>query len=230
MLADLALLVDDLAPGSSGRLTDGARDRAIAAAVRQYGVDRPRLVVTDIAVVAGAAGLPASLPLPAGWEAGFSDVAAIEYPVGRVPARLLQKPAFERLETPLGPVIGLNGAIAAGELCRLTWTASHRLDATTDTIPAADREAVAWYAAAILFDALAAAVSGDREPTIQSDSVDHQSAAREYAARATTARRRYYDLIGLDPKREAPACAIAHPPLATTTALGRLTARRPWHG
>jgi len=191
MLADYRDLVGDLVRDAVDRLGDEPRDRAIGLAVVQYGKDRPRTEVSDLAAVVTPGDPPlAHLPLPTGTATGV--------PVG----------------------------VAAGAMHRLTWTRPHDVGEAVDTVPAADREAVAHYAAALLLDQLAAAASGDVTSTIRADAVDHGEAAPNYAQRARTARQGYHALLGIDPRRQQPAAVTVHPPLANTLGGDRLLFRR----
>lgn len=226
MLDDLRTLVDDLVRDVVGRLGEAARDRAAGLAVVQYGKDRPRTRVTSAAATKAGDPPVVQLPLPSGWAAGASSALAIEQPVGHVPPCFLPRHLWAQIETPDGPIIGLPSEIAVGTTCRLTWSLPHVVDETEDTMPTADREAVAHYAAALLLDQAAALTSGDQSSTIHADAVDHDKAAPNYAERARTARKRYHDLLGIDPKRQQPAAVIVQPPLASTTGASRLLFRR----
>lgn len=227
MLDDFRALVDDQVRDAAARLGDEARDRALGRAVVQYGKDRPRLLVADIAAIGG---MPPHLPLPDGWVAGESAAVSIEYPIGAMPPTLMLRPRWGVIATPAGVVIALPQDAAVGKTHRLTFTAPHQLAEDADTVPPADREAVSLYAAAILLDQLAAATSGDQDATIQADSVRHGQTGPNYAARATTARQRYHDLLGIDPKRQIPASVTVAPPLASSTGGGRLLWRRGRNG
>jgi len=227
MLADYRDLVGDLVRDAVDRLGDEPRDRAIGLAVVQYGKDRPRTEVSDLAAVVTPGDPPlAHLPLPTGWATGVSAALVVEHPIGHVPPQVLPRHLWSQLATPTGTVIGLPVGVAAGAMHRLTWTRPHDVGEAVDTVPAADREAVAHYAAALLLDQLAAAASGDVTSTIRADAVDHGEAAPNYAQRARTARQRYHDLLGIDPRRQQPAAVTVHPPLANTLGGDRLLFRR----
>lgn len=224
MLQDLRALVDDLVRDTVGRLGEAARDRAIGLAVVQYGKDRPRSQVTDIAAQDDPA--PRHLPLPDGWVAGASAPLAIEHPIGHVPACHVPRHCWAVLDTPTGTVIGLPPSLPANALCRLTWSLPHQLGDTIDTVPVADREALAQYAAGLLLDQVAVMRTGDQSSVIRADSVDHGESGPNYAARAAAARKRYHDLLGIDLKRVQPASVTVHPPMPSTTGGGRLLFRR----
>ncbi len=188
--SDIEELIDDLVQ-TDGRLRPGAAARAIDEAVRRYAKDRPRQLVADSVADGGHL-----LSVPPGWEEG-SRIVALEWPVGAVPPAIRRPgdltpyaaPDGVRLQCRLAPP-------AAGETVRVTFTAGHRLTDAEDTIPEADRAAVAALAASSLLEQLAVATAGDTDSTIPTDSVDHKSASDRYAARARAARKVYDDHMG----------------------------------
>lgn len=203
MLSDYQSLVPQLVRDDAGKIATTDRDLAITAMTRRYSKDRPRTKVEDVAATAAN-----ELPLPTAWEADFSDVIGLEYPIGQVPPANLEQGRWAYYRKPSSIVIMLEDAIAVGGSVRVTYTASHLLDASNDTIPLADREPAACWAAALLCDQLAAFYSGSRDSSIQADSVNTQSRAQEYASRAKTLRKRYTDELGVDDKRSEPAGTV----------------------
>ena len=200
-LAALRTLVADRDRASAAPVSDEARDRAIDGAIKRYSLDRPRTLV----VAASAAG-GAFLVLPEGWDPEFSQVAAVECPPGQVPAVNLD--GVELRQTPTGVVIALPDALQAGTDYWLHYTAPHLVDEASSTIPAADIEAVASWAAATVLDQLAAARSGDTAPTLDVVKVDQGSTGRDYAARARDLRKLYRDHVGVRDDRAAPAGVV----------------------
>lgn len=215
-------LVDALVRDDTGKITFVQRDDAIAKAVARYSGDRPRTLVEDLVSAGGN-----HLDLPDGFDQAFSTLQALEYPIGRVPPTLIPNDRWRLYQSPGGITIMLLDAVAAGGTVRASYSAPHVLDESTDTIPPKHAEALASYAAALLLDQLASLFSGDTDSTVQADSVDHQSKAAEFAARARTLRRRYFDELGIDPKRNVAAGAVVA--LDTRDSLGgpRLTHGRP---
>lgn len=180
------------------------RDAAIQAAVLRYSQDRPRAFVVDVTSAGGT-----GLPLPAGWAAGESVLQGVETPVGENPPALLDAGAFSVMATPGGDAIVLVETLAAGAVARLRFSGPHVVTAATDTVPARDREAVGYWAASILCDQVASHHAENREPTIQADRVDYTSPAKEWARRAETCRKLYFQLMGID---TGPGGASAMPP------------------
>jgi len=214
MLADLQTLVDDMVRDDAERIAADQRDRALSLALVQYGRDRPRRIVEDIAMPANGLIAPPD---------GAHGMISVEYPVGERPPRFLSPRSWRPYDTPDGAAIMVTAPIATGETMRVTFAGQHLVDDDEDTIPAEDREAVASYAAAILFDQIAATTSGDGNPTIPADTVNHGQKPENFAKRAERWRQRYYDLLGIDPKRAKAASVLVETPLPSTAGGPRLT-------
>ncbi len=217
MLSNYQTLVDSLTRDDANAITTGERDIAITLAVSRYSKDRPQTKVEDLTAPGGQ-----TLDLPAAWESGFSGLQSLEYPVGNVPPSMIDTGAWGIYNAPGTRQIMVQASLPANETVRASFTIQHVLDDVTDTIDIVDREPVASYAAAVLCDQLASLYSGDSDSTIQADSVDHQSKAREFAFRAKTLRKRYYDELGIDPKRNVAAGAVVDLDLANSLGNDRL--------
>lgn len=203
MLKDFQKLVDGLVRDTSGKIAPADRDDAIKEAVTRYGKDRPREIAEDVAAPGGKL-----LSLPPTWQADFSELRSVEHPIGSFPPNLLLPEEISWYRDPAGLKIMLSRSIAAAQSVRLTFTIPHVVDNATDTIPAKDREPVCSWAAALLLDQLAAYFAGIADTTIQADVVDRRSKTSEYASRAKDARKRYYDELGIDPKRNVAAGVV----------------------
>ncbi len=203
MLTDLQALVDALVRDVSGTIEPTDRDRAIASAVIRFSSDRPRTQVTDLVAAGGH-----FLDLPEGWVDEYSRITAIETPVGQVPPAVLPAGTWQMYQLPAGWKVMLDAPLQADAAVRLTFIVPHEVTDTVDSVPSADREAVANWAAAILLDQLANAFSGQRQATIQADSVDHEYKSRDYGKRAQAHRQLYLDHLGVDNKRTIAAGAV----------------------
>ncbi len=204
MLADYEQLVADLVRDDSARLTLPEKDRAIDAMVKRYSKDRPRIKVQD--VTPDDANL---LPLPAAWEADFSELRTLEHPIGNNPPTLIEQGRYEFYQSPSATKIrAIDGVTVAASSVRASYTIKHVVSAAEDTIPLQDREPAACWAAAILCDQLAAFYAGGTDSTIQADSVQQEPKARQYAERAKGLRKRYHDELGIDDKRAEPAGVV----------------------
>lgn len=217
-LTDFQTLVDNLVRDDAGKLSTTDRDQAIRVAVARYSKDRPRPMVEDLTAPGGNL-----LSLPAGWEVSFSTLNSLEYPVGSVPPALIDTACWGMYNAPGGLQMMVQDSIPAGETVRAGYTVAHVVDLATDTIPEADREPVSSYAAAVLLDQLASLYSGDTDSTIHADSVNHQSKASEYSARARALRKRYFDDLGIDPKRNVAAGVVVNMSLPDSRGRDRLT-------
>lgn len=218
MLADYTTLVTAAVRDDASKLSAGDVSAAIAQAVARYSKDRPRRKVEDIAAPGGNL-----LPLPAAWEADFSQLNSLEYPIGNVPPDIIRAGGWGMYTTPTALKIQVMDAISAAAAVRATYTIAHVLSTIADTIPVADRESVSSYAAAILLDQLASLYSNDQDSTINADSVKHGSKAGEFSRRAKVLRQRYFDDLGIDTKRNVAAGAVVNLDLASSVGRDRLT-------
>jgi hypothetical protein len=204
MLSDYQTLVDNLVRDDAAKIATTERDRALGLAVQRYSKDREKLAVEDLTPADAN-----TLPLPAGWQADFSELRTLEFPIGQMPPSILDQARYSLYQAPSGIVVKVADAVAvSASSVRSAYTIAHVVDATHDTIPIADREAVACWAAAALCDQLASLYSGDTDSTIQADSVHAQPRAAQYAARAKTLRTRYLNELGIDDKRAVPAGTV----------------------
>lgn len=176
----------------AGKLSDTDRAALINQAITQrYSFDAPREVVAD---VAGAGS--SDLSLPADFEDGFSVIRQLEYPIGDVPPATIESDAWSFYRTPNALKIRLvDAAPAAIENLRVTFTARHKSDGST--VRDADFEAVCDYAAALCFEALAAAYVQVGDASIAADSVNYRTKSQEYLSLAKGARKRYLDHMGI---------------------------------
>lgn len=204
-LTDYQTLTDSLVRDDSGEISDADRDRAIGLAVIRYSTDRPRPIIEAVESAGGV-----FLDLPAGWEVDFSRLTSVEIPDGAAPDGETTPIEAMTDQGLLGLRIRLARSLAVGQSAHVRFTAAHVLDVNDDTIPSQDREAVAGWAAALLFEELASLYSGHRQPTIQADSVDWQSKGRDFAARAKRLRESYLNHLGIDMKRTVPAGAVVN--------------------
>jgi len=216
-LADYQTLVDNLVRDDSGKIVTADRDEAIARAASRYSKDRPQTKVEDVVTTGDN-----TLPLPTAWEAGFSAIISLEYPVGDVPPSIIEPASYSLYDSPSGQVIMIKTAVGTGKTVRAAFTIAHVVGAS-DTTPEGDREAIAAWAAALLGGQLASIYSGDSDSTIQADSVDHGGKARDFAIRASSLRKRYFDELGIDPKRNVAAGVVVDLDMRDSRGNDRLT-------
>ncbi len=206
-LADHQALIASLVPDAVGELVQADRDQALAAAVSRYSQDRPRPTYETVTAQAGTS----FLALPAAWVEGFSKLTRVERPIGEAPPSYLPSEAWALTLTALGERIWLETPAAAGEEIGAVFTAPHAVDAGQDTVPESDRVAVACFASSLLCEQLATLTAGQGAPTIDADSVDYGARSRDLARRAGAFAQRYYDHLGIDPKRNVAAGTVVAP-------------------
>lgn len=187
-LAYIQALIDDLARDQGDVLSADARTRALEAARLQYSVDRPRVLVEDIAWASGNLA-----PVPSSWTESVW-IKSAEYPIGRDPASLIDVAPYR---SPEGWHLLAATLVQAGDLVRVTFMADHQLTELVDTIPVVHRLAVAQYAAHLLCHQLATYYSAQRETMLGSDASVTETRAREFAARSKELRTAYYIGVGL---------------------------------
>jgi hypothetical protein len=191
---------------NSHKLSQADQDAFINQAVKgRYSKDRPRELVTDV-----AGNSTKLLPLPAGpsnpaepFEDGFSQIRALEYPIGDVPPSYLEDDAWLLYRTPTGLKIQLRDQNpVAADAVRVTWTVRHTPGTTgqnpvATTVPDADFEAVCDLAAALCCEALAARFAQTNDSTVSADVVNYRTKSQEYLAMAKALRKRYDDHVGI---------------------------------
>lgn len=205
--ADFQTLVTKLVRDDAGVVAAVDRDGAIDLAAVRYSTDRPQLKVEDVAAAGGNA-----LALPPAWEVDFSELIAIEYPIGENPPTYLERESFRLYLKPDGTQeLRFDDALPNAAV-RVAYTVKQVLTAGaqgTDTIPLTDREAVCKYAASLLCDQLAANYSNSTGSTIQADAVNYQTKASEYRKQASGYRAQYLAHLGIDEKKSNPAAVSA---------------------
>jgi len=199
----------------SGRLSDETDYLpAIVAALEQYSEDRPLSVPVDL-----AGNGTADIELPEDWESEFSRVKAIEYPVGMVPAALLDPEEWKLYLAPEGERLRLLLSVPPADAVpvRVTYT----LPREEATILRGDAEAVANLAAAICSETLASLFAQTSDPTISADVVNYRTKSTEFASRAKRFRQLYLDHFGVAGESGPVAALVTAPPPASHR--GRLT-------
>lgn len=194
-------LIRAFAVDEASRLDTDAHNQASALALARYSTDRPLAYMREV-----LARPDGHLPLPEDWQPGFSRVLSVGLPIGPPHAtQVLPNDDWCVAHASANEaVINLHRPIGGGDKAIVVFTAAH----TAESIPLVDLEAVAHYGAAILLEQLAVIYSGDRQSTIESDSVEHQAKGSSYAARANEQRKLYLDHMGIDPKRTVSAGAL----------------------
>ncbi|TAN61052.1 hypothetical protein EPN18_07390 [bacterium] len=193
----IAIVKDD----SAKLATPGDYDQHIAAAINLYSRHRQGVNVTDV-VGNGTH----DYSLPAGWNDEFSIIESIEYPVGNVPASLIENDGYEVYQSPTGKKIRLkNDVPSAAQTFRIKFTI---LRAAT-TIPDGDVDAFTWLASALCLEALANIYAQTSDSTLAADAVNYRTKAQEFGGRAKSLMKLYKEHMGLkDNDLTTPASVI----------------------
>ncbi|MGQ0545552.1 MAG: hypothetical protein ACT4P3_09505, partial [Betaproteobacteria bacterium] len=128
MLADYRTLVTDLVRDDASRISQAQQDEAIDAAVKRYSKDRPQEKAEDVTPDNAN-----QLPLPAAWEADFSDLRSLEHPIGNVPPTLIAQDRWRYYRSPAALKIQLDDAVTvAAASVRSLYTIKHVVSAVAD--------------------------------------------------------------------------------------------------
>ncbi|MBW8034218.1 MAG: hypothetical protein FVQ79_00695 [Planctomycetes bacterium] len=215
-LVDYQILIDDYVRDEEGKVSSTQRDDAITRGVQDYSKHKPNRKVQDV-----ASDGTLLLALPPLWETDFSKIISLEYPTGNLPPTLIE---FDRLyEDTSTTKILLKSSPNNTDNVRITYSIRHVVDILSDTIVADDLEAACRYAAADLCDQLSGLYSEEADSTLAADSIDHGEKARRFASRARDHRKRYHDLLGVDPKRNVAAGFVVDLDLPSSRGGDRLT-------
>jgi hypothetical protein len=233
-LTDFETYVATRIQDSAARLKTPDLDDAINQAVKQrYSQDAPNHIVTDVAADGSSL-----LPLPAGFEQGFSVIGSLEYPIGNVPPTYFDNEDWKMYRTPTAQKILLLSSVPNNtELVRVSWTQRHitgnaiavgQQGAIATSVPDADFEAVCDLAAALCAEKLAASYAQSRDASITADSVNNLTKSQEYLKLATALRKRYDNHVGSDEEtgKQGPAIAMGDMELKQGSGVDRLTHRR----
>jgi hypothetical protein len=207
MLADFRTLLAQEIKDTASILPPADHDKAIGEAVKEYSKHRPRVRVHELS----GDGQVYQWALPADWEEGFSGInGEVEYPAGR---RVPEYIDAERWMLYREPALGLRFRLldvtpGATEKVRVPYTVRHTVDAATDTVPVADREAVAKLAASYAARSLAAYYSQTQDPTMGADSVSYRTKAQDYSMLAGHLVKAFREHLGLKETDQVGAASV----------------------
>lgn len=195
MLSNYQLLLAGIIQDTADKLDRVTRDAAIAAAVATYSTHRP---LPKVATLTGD-GTAYDFAVPADWEDGVSHLVAVEYPTDEQEPEYLDAGAYtvyRKPSTGLPRIRFYSLIMASAATAYLNYGISHTLTVTTDTIPVADRLAVAKLAGAECCRMLAAYYSQTSDPTYNADVVNYRSKGQEYLTLAKALETAYREHVG----------------------------------
>ena len=135
--------------------------------------------------------------VPSDWEHGFSHVSQIEYPVESFPPTYIADKDFVYVETDQGWVIRFvnNSYPQLSDIFWLRYTKRHTVNASSSTIPIADKDAVCNLAASLTCQAIAEYYGNTADSTLEADVISYRTRGDEFSARGKELRKLYNDLI-----------------------------------
>jgi hypothetical protein len=178
----------------------------ITAAVLQYSKDRPYEVVEDVTGTATS-----DVPLPTTYIDGFSQIRSVEFPIGDVPATIIDENEWELYRSPTALkirfLVDVPPAVAGN--VRVTSTAAHTQGTTealgaASTIPDADFDGVCALAASFAATQLVATYADEVEAATDAAFVQGDSRAQAYGKSAKELRELYNVTIGVG-RTDAPS-------------------------
>jgi len=208
--------IQDAAAKLSADELKAAIEEALAG---RYSKDRPQRIVADLA--GDGTQFEWDLATLTGWQDGFSQIAAIEYPQGERPPVTLEGDDWELYDSPAARSLRFAFALASGKTARVTFSAPHSTDASS--MPDADFYAVGALAASVAARKLAAVYTQIGDSSIGADTVNYRTKSQEYLALGKRLEQDYENLLGTDPERTAPAASSTAAWTGDTAGGGRLT-------
>jgi len=195
-----------LIPNAEDELDDTSATRsAVIAAVRTYSRLKPRHLAYDYAGDSATY----SFDLPSTFIYDWSIVEGVEYPQGEQTPTYLDTNLFMLYGGTAGNFqLRLLQTPATGYTARMSYTAPHTVDNTTDTVPSADFEAICQLAASMLASELASLYGGTRKSTYEANMVNYRAKSDEWRGISRHFLLNFKMLMGIDAKSSVPAAAV----------------------
>lgn len=195
---------------AAGKLNQPARFSAIASAVAEYQIVRPRTLVIALT---GTGVFDYAVSALTGWVDGFSTLLRV---VGPVASGDANPPALETdtveivLKPTTGNVLRFRDRVpSSSEVYHVYFTAPHTLSTSTCTIPVQDDQALMDLAAHYCCLKLKAFYSQPTDGSFEADTVDHGGNAERYATLASDYRKSYDQKLSLGDDNKAEEAAFA---------------------
>jgi len=194
-------------------LTDTEIGEEVDAAVTQYSLDRPRVVVVDVTGVTSPFYAHATLT---GWVTHWSRLLSVEPQAAAVSATYtpsliasLDDDVEQDYQDGTTHYVWLraNTPVAA-DIVRFRYTAPHTLTNSLDTIPSPHFDAVCDLAASYCCKRLATKYSAASDSTIQADSVNYRDGQLRMKQSGDEFYRSYVRKVALPEDGPAPASVV----------------------
>lgn len=225
----------DLSDDNPLLANDEALEECIAQAVTRYSQDRPREIVDDVTGSgANVYPLTGASKVLASWSDGTSRIVSIDYPAEAVSGDFTTSWLDSDIDWSTykdETVVWLrlpNHSPAATETMRITYTAPHTHTSVTDTVPAADLDALCDLAAHYACLALQTKAAGNQDSIIAADSTNYRDAQLRYRQAAEDWLKSYEARMGITDGGVLGASATADWNRPTTTGYPWLTHSGRW--
>ena len=176
-------------------------DEFIESGIIRYSHRRARLLVVELT---GDGNVYSALPTSGqGWEQGFSNIMAIEYPLDANPPTYLDDDEWGIHSTPTGDRIRFIGSSYPGDTEKfwVMFTARHEVSEGTpevNTVPDSDFEGACHACALVYAESLSRFYVGQTMPGLEADTVNHQSKAIDTDDLVKTLSKRFDELVPLE--------------------------------
>lgn len=181
----------DIAATNPNLATSSTLEEAIVNAVAKYGQDRPLRTVLDVtSQTSPYLPIVGSGALLTGWIDGFSSIERIEYPAAAVganytPTYLTVGDDWEYYQAPSIKYVRLKSVTpVASDIFRVSYFIRPVHTSASDTVPAADLDALCDLAAYFGCVALATKAAASSDPMLQADSVNHRDSQLKFKQQA----------------------------------------------
>jgi hypothetical protein len=190
-------------------LEEGITDVMIAsfvgASIAVFSRHVPRLLISKETVA--STNTSYALTLPADWEAGFSTLVGIEYPLANNPPTYLELDDYQMY---LDPNTGSNKILFIGEYPVEDFAITFTGLWTETTLNSYDKDSVALLASSMVCDRLSAKYAGGTDDIIQADVINWRTKTRDY----TDAKKNFLQLFclrtGVGEKNMAPVASLSY--------------------
>ena len=221
----------DIGSGGAGsanvQLSDTEIGEEVDAAVTQYSLDRPRVVVSRVEGTSGSYYATSGLT---GWVNEWSRPVGVEHPILTLGATetsvqtMIDPERIRVVRDATAYYIYLDGyAPTSAEDFLIAYTAPHTLSDVADTIPTPHFDAVCDLAASYCCTRLAAKYAKASDATIAADAVNYRDGQLRFRQTSEDFRTQYRLKVGLPESGPAAASALGNWTSRSSYGADRLT-------
>ena len=162
-------------------------DNQVDIAVIEYSLERPVLRTEQVTSTSTT-----TAPVPSNWEAEFSKVKSIEYPVGQSPRKIVDSRRYQVVHSTSGWIIEfINSLIDENANLNVTYNGLHTWKGASATLAAPDYVPVRYLAASIAARAIAGFYSDMPTPAFENKAPEADSLASRWRTLSKSLREDY---------------------------------------